>query len=56
MTNCYLIEFENKDGCFQYETFLAEDQYKAIDLFDRDFPKCIPYNVFLQLEQNEEKL
>jgi hypothetical protein len=53
-TNCYLIEFENGDGCFQYETFLAEDQFGAIDLFNRDFPKCVPYNVFKQLNRDEE--
>ena len=50
-TNCYLMEFENLDGCFQYETFLAEDQFEAVDIFSGHFPKCEPYNVFLQLNQ-----
>ena len=53
MTNCYLIEFLNLDGAFQYGTFMAEDQFEAVDIFDRDFPKCTPYNVFLQLNRDE---
>jgi len=58
MTNCYMIEFLNLDGCFQYETFMAEDQYEAIDMFESDFPKCEPYNVFMQLDRwkKEEEL
>lgn len=50
-TNCYLIEFENLDGCFQYETFMAEDQFEAVEIFDAHYPKCTAYNVFLQLNQ-----
>jgi hypothetical protein len=49
MTNCYLIEFLNRDGAYQYETFLAEDQMGAVELFSKDFPRCTPHNVFLQL-------
>jgi hypothetical protein len=48
-TNCYLIEFLNLDGTFQYETFMAEDQYEAVDIFSGDFPKCVPYNIFMQV-------
>ena len=31
--NNYMIEFLNLDGCYQYETFLAEDQFDAIQIF-----------------------
>jgi hypothetical protein len=48
--NCYMIEFLNLDGCYQYETFMAEDQYEAIDIFSGHFPRCEPYNVFMQLD------
>ena len=51
MSNCYLIEFLNLDGAFQYESFIAEDQFEAIDIFSGHFPKCTPYNVFLELDQ-----
>lgn len=54
MTNCYLIEFVNLDGAYQYETFLAEDQFEAIEIFRDEFPKCEPYNVFQQLHQWEQ--
>jgi hypothetical protein len=47
--NNYLIEFLNQDGAYQYEAFLANDQMGAIKMFSKDFPKCTPYNVFLQL-------
>lgn len=47
--NCYMIEFINLDGCYQYETFLAEDQHEAIDQFKKGFTKCEPYAVFMQL-------
>ena len=47
--NNYLIEFLNEDGAFQYETFLAEDQYEAIDIFSGHYPKCAPYEVFMQV-------
>lgn len=49
MTNCYMIEFLNQDGVYQYETFLAKDQMEAVKIFSKNFPKCKPYNVFLQL-------
>jgi len=49
--NNYLIEFLNQDGAYQYETFLAEDQFEAVDIFSGHFPKCTPYNVFLELNQ-----
>ena len=51
MTNCYLIEFLNLDGAFQYETFMAEDQFEAVEIFNIHFHKCEPYNIFLQLDQ-----
>jgi hypothetical protein len=44
-----MIEFLNLDGAFQYETFIAEDQYEAVDMFSGHFPKCEPYNVFMQV-------
>jgi hypothetical protein len=47
--NNYLIEFLNEDGAYQYETFLAEDQYEAIDIFSGHYPKCAPYEVFMQV-------
>lgn len=47
--NNYMIEFLNLDGAFQYETFMAEDQYEAVDIFSGHFPKCEPYNVFMQV-------
>ena len=49
----YMIEFLNLDGCYQYETFLAEDQFDAIQIFKEQFPKCDPYAVFM--EQNNWK-
>jgi hypothetical protein len=49
MTNCYLIEFLNLDGAYQYESFLAEDQYEAVNMFSGAYPKCEPYNVFMQV-------
>lgn len=48
--NNYMIEFLNLDGAFQYETFIAEDQHDAIDIFSGHFPKCAPYNVFIEIE------
>jgi len=51
--NNYMIEFLNLDGCYQYETFLAEDQFDAIQIFKKQFPKCDPYAVFM--EQNNWK-
>ena len=47
--NSYMIEFLNLDGAFQYETFMAEDQYEAVDIFSGHFPKCKPYNVFMEI-------
>lgn len=47
--NNYMIEFLNLDGAYQYETFLAEDQYEVVDIFNKDFPKCEPYNIFMQV-------
>jgi hypothetical protein len=44
-----MIEFLNLDGAYQYETFMAEDQYEAVDIFSKHFPKCEPYNVFMEI-------
>ena len=48
--NNYMIEFLNLDGAYQYETFLAEDQYEAVDEFKVHFPNCEPYEVFMQVD------
>ena len=47
--NNYMIEFLNLDGAYQYETFLADDQYEAVELFKTAFPRCEPYEVFMQV-------
>lgn len=63
--NNYTIEFLNLDNCFQYESFMAEDQYEAVDIFKNDYPKCKPYSVFMEVygwqdreteEEQEDKL
>lgn len=50
MTNCYLIEFIDYDGSYRYLTWMAKDEMRAIELFQKDFPKCEPWNVFLQVD------
>lgn len=49
--NNYLIEFLNLDNAFQYESFMANDVDHAVEQFSKWYPKCEPYNVFMQVNE-----